>query len=309
MNGLTLSDKVKKNNKAFIEAAIASYEESATKKQEPTTPAFNEESMMVLEAVAKKQSVQNRFTSFVETVTSTFVTECLYNILEHAIDKKDRNLTNTSILRAMASQYVHENDCHEILHKMKRGSVALSQMHNIIREACDKAIEGCDKDDPNTFAITPEMKDEFYKSLDYSDSQAISDEINSRVSNSINDFINANVKDHEDIQTALDDAQEKIAKTDDGEIQESYNILAKGKITDIRNAPKNVFHSMVSSMCESVIKHPQENSEFFKEGKLDVDKVVSRVSLMYTFMEMLNTSRLEKVDSVFVEGVIRDLKN
>ena len=43
------------------------------------------------------------------------------------------------------------------------------------------------------------------------------------------------------------------------------------------------------------------------EGHLDMNKIVDRTKLMYTFIEMLNTSRIAKVDASFLEGVISDL--
>lgn len=214
-------------------------------------------------------------------------------------------------MRAMVSQYVTENGYDNILDKMRTGSVTLSEIYNIIDSTSSKILESVDKNDPNTFTITPEMKDEFFKSLDYSDSKSISDEINNRVSTAMQDFVTANAKDHEDIQAALQQAQEKIDKApekDKEQLTESYTIQAKRRTSEIRNAPKNVFHAMVSAMCESVLKHQDTNNEFLVEGHLDIDKIVSRTSLMYTFMEMLNTSRLDTINEEYIENVIKDLK-
>ena len=192
---------------------------------------------------------------------------------------------------------------------MKTASVATSSMYNTINETATRIFESVDKDNPETFAIKPEMKDEFFKQLDYSDSAAISDAINRRVSDAMQDFVSANTKDHEDITAALQKAQEKIAEVpeEDVELREMYEINAKRAVTEVRNRPKGVVHSMVVAMSESVMKHPEMHDEFMFEGHLDMKKIVSRTSLMYTFMEMLNTSRIDIIDEVYIENIIKGL--
>ena len=39
-----------------------------------------------------------------------------------------------------------------------------------------------------------------------------------------------------------------------------------------------------------------------------MDKITNRVALMYNFLEMLNTTRLEKIDGAYLENVIEGLK-
>ena len=309
-NNFNISEKRANATRAFVEAAIKTYETANNIEKPKYSTKFQEDANMVIEGAMRKEGVLNRYRSFVETVKSSLVVESLYNIFEHSIDPMKRDLTNTSIMRAMVSQYVSENGYTRILDKMKSGSVALSEMYNIINSTAAKILESVDKDDPNTFVITPAMKDEFYKSLDYSDSEAISDAIKDRVSDAMNDFITANTKDHENIESALKAAQDKIEKTpeEEKELRESYEIQAKRKTFEIRNSPKNVLHSMISAMCENVLKDQKSNAEFMNEGHLDIDKIVSRTSLMYTFMEMLNTSRLEKIDGPYIESVIMDLR-
>ena len=308
-NDYKISERRANATRAFVEAAIDTYESSKTKEPKYVRR-FQEDADMVLESTMRKEGIINRYRSFVETVKSSLLVECFYNILEHSVDPSERDLTNTSIMRAMISQYVTENGYDNILSKMRTGSVSLSEMHNIITNTSKKILESVDKNDPNTFSITPEMKDEFYKSLNYSDSDSISDAIKDRVSTAMNDFITANAQDHENIENALKKAQEKIEATpeDKKELRESYEIQAKRATSEIRNSSKNVLHSMISAMCESVLKNQNDNEEFMTEGHLNIDKIVSRTKIMYTFIEMLNTARIDKVDEAFIESVIKDLK-
>lgn len=307
---LKTSGKFARSNRAFVEAAIKEYEESAQPVKTARTDVYANERNMVMESVMNRDAVSNRYHTFAATVRSALVLESMYKILKESVSEEIRaDHVSTSILRAMVSEYVNEHGYIDIMNRMKTASIATSHLYNIITENAQKMLENVDKSNPDTFRIDPEMKDEFFKQLDYSDSQAISDAIHQRVSDAMEDFVSANTKDHEDITAALQQAQEKIGDVPEekDELRECYSMMGKRKVTEIRNRPKGVFHSMVSAMCESVMKNKEMHNEFMKEGKLDMQKIVARTHLMYTFMEMLNTTRIAKVDTVFIEGVIADL--
>ena len=308
---LKASGRYAKSNIAFVESVIDEYENSSTPVKKPASNGvFDSERNMVMENMIHHDSVRARYHSFSQTVRTALVTEALYKIFSESVDPKVReDNISSSIMRAMVSQYVNENGYDNIMNRMKTASVTTSCIYKTITETADKILKNVDKSDPNTFTITPEMRDEFFKQLNYSDSEAISDAIHQRVADAMDDFVTANTKDHEDITAALQQAQEKIGEVpkDDDELRECYSMTAKRVAAEVRNRPKGVLHSMVTAMCESVMKHKEMHDEFMHEGHLDIDKIVSRTKLMYTFMEMLNTSRIEIIDKVFIEGVIADL--
>ena len=307
---LKTSGKFARSNRAFVEAAIKEYEEFSRPTKAARTDVFANERNMVMESVMNRDTNAKRYSTFAASVRSSLVLESMYKILKESVSEDVRNdHISTSILRSMVSEYVNENGYIDIMNRMRTASVATSHLYNIITENAKKMLEAVDKTNPDTFYIAPEMKDEFFKQLDYSDSQAISDAIHQRVTDAMEDFVSANTKDHEDITAALQQAQEKIGDVpeEEDELRECYSMMCKRKVTEIRNRPKGVFHSMVSAMSESVMKNADMHDEFMKEGKLDMEKIVNRTHLMYTFMEMLNTTRIAKIDSVFIEGVIVDL--
>lgn len=308
---LKTSGRHAKSNRAFIESVISEYEEASRPVVKTTDRgSFDSERNMVMENMMHHDGVRARYQSFSQTVRTALVTEALYKIFSESVDPEIReDNVSSSIMRAMVSQYVTENGYDDILNRMKIASVTTSCIYKTITETTDKILKGVDKSDPNTFTITPEMRDEFFKQLNYSDSEAISDAIHQRVADAMDDFVTANTKDHEDITAALQQAQEKIGEVpeEDDELRECYSMAAKRAAAEVRNRPKGVLHSMVTAMCESVMKHKEMQDEFMREGHLDVDKIVSRTRLMYTFMEMLNTSRIDNVDKAFIEGVISDL--
>ena len=304
---LKLSERRMKLNRTIMEAAISNYNDKMSVKESAHSRDENKE--MVLEGTMNRENGLKKYQSFVEDVKNGLVVEVLYKVFSEAVSEEIKSdLSNRNVMRAIVNRYVHENDYSSIMNKMRSASVPMNNMYNAIVESSKVILENVDKTDANTFKITSDMKDEFFKQLDYSDSAAISDAINARVADAMTDFITANSKDHEDITNALKKAQEKIddsIESDNTSIAESYNIIAKREISKINSRPKSILHSMVSAMCESVITHPEMHSEFMNEGNIDMDKVVTRTSIMYTFMEMLNTAKLDKVDENTIKSMIK----
>lgn len=307
---LKISSRAAKSNKAFVESIIKNFEEANKTESISENNFLSVEGTMVLENMDAHNSILNKYRSFTNTMRNTLLIEAMYKIMSESVTEDVRNdRISRNIMRAMVSEYVNENGYDNILYRMRNASISTSMLYNTITNTATKILESVDKNDPNTFVINPEMKDDFFKQLDYSDTEAISDAIKDRVADAMNDFVTANTKDHDDITSALNAAQEKInnSNPDDTELHESYTRLAKSKINDIRNRSKGVFHSMVEATCKSVLANKDMQEEFMTEGHLDMNKIVDRTKLMYTFVEMLNTSRIANVDAAFIEGVISDL--
>ena len=309
---IVMSMASNKSKVAMVEAAIENYESRGKRHDDSLdSHVYAAEAYSVLESVQGTKETRDRYLSFAETVRNSLVTEAIYDLYKKSVPVQLReNNTETSIMRAIVCEYVNEQGYGTILECMKTASTAMSEMYNLITETATKILEAVDKSNPETFNITPEMRDEFFKQLNYNDSEAIADAINSRVSDAVDDFVTANTKDHEDITAALQQAQEKIdnSPSEDEELHEAYRGVAKRKINKIRNAPKSVFHAMVSSLSESVLRNPESHAEFMLEGHLNMDKIVDRAKLMYGFMETLNTSRLQNIDELFITDIIEGLK-
>lgn len=318
---IQFSDKYKNKMKTYAEAILENINNTSSNtndiKSKRGVGLFAEEAFNVVNSTGNAANINNRFISFNQTIRSSLLTEALMYIYKRSTPTKfSSNESAANIMRSIVSEYVNNTGYENILYKMKDTSVIMSEMYNIITETADEVIDSVDKTNPDTFRISSDMKDEFFKQLNYSDSEAIETAIHDRVSTAMQDFINANTKDHEDISTALQQAQDNIEAVDTDststdeekeEMKEQYNIKAKRAINEIRNTSKSVFHSMVTSMCESVIKDQTSNAEFISEGRLDMDKIVGRVGLMYAFMEMLNTSKLENVNESFIKEIIDGL--
>ena len=244
-------------NKAYVESVISEYNKKMEDEPVRKNNVYNE-SDRIMETVARRQNARNRYNSYSESIRTTLVTEALYNLFkESAPAKISSTPSDRSIMRAIVNEYVNDTGYTEILNRMKTASVPMSEMHNIIVNNTKAILEEADKDNPDTFVVTPEMKDNFFDQLNHSDSEDINNAIKDRVSDAMEDFVTANTKDHDDIQNALNKAQEEVGETpdDEEELKEYYVYKAKREAAEIRNAPKGVLHSMISSMCEGVIRN------------------------------------------------------
>lgn len=309
---IELSPRVKAQRQKMLNAVAETYD---NRYAEPTpkktkNELVSKENIAILEAADRRKQSVNRYVSFSQTIRESAVVESLFKLYENSVP---RNLNldndNLNIMRNIATSWVQEQGYDNVLNRMKMASVAMSERHSIIEAAADAILDKVDKEDPNTFVITPEMKDDFYAQLNYSDDQAITDTIKDRVSDAMTDFIDSNTKDHDEIMDILKTTEEKIdKKPEDKEMHEGYRELAARKTIDIKNRSKGLFHSMVAAVCENVIKKPDIYDELMYEGHLDMDKIVDRVALSYTFLEMLNTTRLEPATPESIQNILESYK-
>ena len=310
-----ISERRKRELHTIVSAAIDNYNEANTKDNSSSkykVNIYDKEASAILESTYVRQANASRYNTFAQSVRSALLTESLYKIFKESVPKEiTEDNANRNVMRSIVSSYVNENGFYNIMGNMKKASTTMSCIHNTINEAVESILEDVDNTNPDTYVIDMDDKDEFFQQLNYNDTSAIGDAICNRVSDTIEDFVTANTKDHEDITNALKQAQEKIDSIppESEELREYYQLKTKKYINEVNNAPKSVFHSMVAAMSEGVIKHKDSHDEFMNEGHLDMDKIVDRVRIMYTFMEMLNTTRIDTINESYIEDIIRDLKN
>lgn len=308
------------SGKAFTEAVISNYANSQKNaKRENELAEINrrrrlDESSRIYEIGMQRDNLATRRESFIESLKTNFLCESIFKIFNEAVrDDLKKDPAARTIMRCMVNSFVQENDTNSIIRKMRNGSNLLSEIHNLITSHTKAILE--DSDNNGEMIITQDMKDDFFNALDYTDAESISERIKERVATAVADFVDNNAKEHEEIQNILATAAEKIEKLPssgdeekDQAVAESYNQIAKGNANTIRNRRKNVFHSLVTAMAEQVIRNKDMQAEFMYEGKLDMNKIVNRVELMYTFMETVNSIKLINIDETFIEETIAEMK-
>lgn len=306
------------SNKVLIESAleqmnkIADDELKAKQLQESEAKKAFKESEEIINLRDRAAVNFSRFTSFSESITNALLGDSIFHVFRKAMDENTLAQPGTeTIMHAMVGDFIKE-DSSAMVNGMRTKSATLSEMYNNIVNTKKKILEAetLDRMDPSTFRVSGEVKDEFFKNLQGMDTDSISDAIRERVNNAVDEFIEDNKKDHDRIMTTLQLTKDKLEEKSDApeEVKESYEQMSRRMIGKIRNRHKSIFESMVSAMCESVMKHPEMQEEFAVNGKPNIDKIVDRIRTMYTFIETVNTMQLYKIDEEYMTNLIESLR-
>lgn len=302
------------SSKLVVESAIESYNKSLTeaaeaekKNQKSYTEA--EEFMNIR---TSRLAQNNRFTSFSQSLTNSLLGECVYHVFAKAMDESVMQQPGTTaMMRAMVGDFLNE-DASVVYASMRKKSNMLAEMYDLIGKTKKAILEadGFDRMDPSTYRIDTLTKDNFFEELEGLNTDSVSDAIREKVTAALDEFIENNHKDHEKIVGALELTADKLKEVEDepDAVKESYEHLSKQFIAKVRNRKKSVFESMVMAVCESTLKDEKLKKEFMEDNKLNIDKIVSRVQTMYTFMETVNTMNLYTIDEAYIEELLQNLR-
>lgn len=303
------------SNKLVVESAIKDYQSRVAsidgenqRRNAEARKIMKEQELHAL-AAGKVYANQKRYTSFSESLSAVLLGEALYHIMEHSVSEELLNKEGSkTIMRVMVSDFVTE-DAPLILRRMGHSAI-LSDIHEAVTSTKKKILESIDKNDPASYTIAPDVKDEFFDKLDDMETDSITDAIRERVSGEVNDFIDANRQDHEQILSILQMTKDKLEEKEKAPdaVKESYTNMSRRAIAKVRTRKKSVFESMVSAMCEGVMKHDELKEEFMEGSQLDVGKIVDRIQLMYTFLETVNSLKLYPIDESYITDLIESLR-
>lgn len=281
------------------------------KKRNLEQEAYNETVQAILKNEANRSATTKKYSEFVIGVKESFLGECMYELFSKCINESHDLKKEEPIMRSLIAKYIKENGVTNIMHSWKTKSYLLSEMSIIVEKACEKALENCDKDKPDSFVISTQIRDEFFDNLKAADMENITDTIAMRVSSAASEFVTANRLDKIAIEDILRDAKDKIdhaKEADKAKVEESANIAAKRQIAKIRTSgSKNLYHHLVESMLKSTLKDEKLKEHFSENGEINMDKIVSYADTMYTFLEMLNTTKIEPMTTEKVEELLASM--
>jgi hypothetical protein len=61
-------------------------------------------------------------------------------------------------------------------------------------------------------------------------------------------------------------------------------------------------------MAESVMKNENLKKQFTEDGKVNINKVVENCEIMYTLLEMVNTTEMIRVNESYIKELINSFK-
>ena len=226
----------------------------------------------------------------------------------------DLNPQLESVARNCCETFVKEEGTNNILRRCK-STLFLNEFCNIVEEAYKSVIHGAADETEDVFQIDNSTMKEYYDKLRTLNYEPMCNTIITRVAEAEKDFVASNIKDKAKLEDAAEKAKEKVdaikAKDENSEdkIKEEFAIMYKKDINRINNRSKNILESIISHMGEGIIKDDDLRGQFIQEsGKLDTNKIINTSEVMYTFLEMVNTTGIKEVDAAYIESVIKSIK-
>lgn len=312
-----------KKRSAAAEAAleaIKKYEAEANYKNESyDTSKFNakldeEKAMYENTNAFKEKKIKEAKSGFRADVKSFMVESTLDYMLNKSFQNKIVVMSEDSkrLAKSLIKQFVVEEGADKILSTMATRSNLLAEAARYIREEVDRECEEHGDDCPDHMTVNPDMKDDLYDKLDGTEEvQDIAEEINNRVSLATQNFIQKNMANKMDIKDLMATTRDKIenVRTGSTETDEEYAqeaaIKMKREISKINNRPHTVYEQLVINVTEAVVKNEDTRKKFTTEsGKLNMDAIVERATVLYTMLEMLNSFQIKKMDKEYIQEAI-----
>lgn len=268
-----------------------------------------------LQEYAENQIIgRNNRVTFLENVKSGFLSEAMSKLYKESfgvMTKRDRitakNLINT---------FINEQGAGELLNRFKYQNTLVAEMARIVQEHYDMVVESitCDDEECNIPGRAKELHldktivDDFYKDLVDLDTTEASKLIKDKVTDAMTEFIDQNTQNKLDFEEIINTAKEKISDLKEGSAVESTMNEAKRQINEMkRTRHKNIFHYMVEAISKEAFKDINGvGKQYIHESKVDMDGVVNSAKLIYTMLEMLNTTEMVSKDYIqtYIENLV-----
>lgn len=141
--------------------------------------------------------------------------------------------------------------------------------------------------------------------------------IRDRIADAEEKFIKRNAED----KKKIDDLLNKISSNVKTVENISDNDSAKANIANenarryraemndmIEHKSQTILEAMTNTLMSNIIKNKAINENFVTESGIDIEHVFETSMVMYGFLETVNTLQLEKVDSKYIDKVIKNMK-
>ena len=269
-----------------------------------------------LQEYAENQIIgRNNRVTFLENVKSGFLSEAMSKLYKESfgvMTKRDRitakNLINT---------FINEQGAGELINRFKYQNTLVAEMARIVQEHYDMVVESitCDDEECNIPGRAKELHldktivDDFYKDLVDLDTSEASKLIKDKVTDAMTEFIDQNTQNKLDFEEIINTAKEKISDLKEESAVESTMNEAKRQINEMkRTRHKNIFHYMVEAISKEAFKDINGvGRQYIHESKVDMDGVVNSAKLIYTMLEMLNTTEMVNKDYIqtYIENLVK----
>lgn len=263
----------------------------------------------IINKMSERANLQNSYIKFIHNTKGALLSEALFKIYQDSRGIEIHHEGDESVARNLISNFIEEQGVNDLLFSMRNGNATTSELANLVDKYYHRILEGVDKKRSDSFIIPSDIKDDFFKDLNICDTGEATVAINMRVTDAIDEFISKNIQIKAEIEKTMKETQERISLAKTDVAKENAELRGKSKIVAIRNRkPCNVFSAMVTNMAEAVMKHTELGDQFIVEGKIDMQKVIDRTKIMYSFLEMTNTLGLINVNEDYITEVLESMR-
>lgn len=273
---------------------------------------LQEHTKMLNEQRDKADLRRANYNKFLVESKDFLITEAMNKMLLQCLPDLDAQLE--SVAKNCCENFVKEEGANNILRRCK-STLFLNEFCNIVEETYKSVIHGAAEKEEDVFQIDNSTMKGYYDKLRTLNYEPMCNTIITRVAEAEKDFVTSNIKDRAKLEDAAEKAKEKVdaikAKDEDSEekIKEEFAIMYKKDITKIGNRSKNILESIIKHMGESIVTNDDLRGEFVQEsGKLNANRIIDVSEVMYTFLEMVNTTGIKEITPAYLESVIKSIK-
>lgn len=255
----------------------------------------------------------NKYHSFMENTKIFYLSEALHYLLDKCLDGGD---TESMATKEMCRSFVRENGYDNLMRQFKTKTYTLALVEQCVSEAVKKSTDKADKCEPLTWIIKDTEEAKFFDSLKGLPVDKITQVVNQRVCDAAEDFVQKNINmklDIEEVATKakqnIEDAKSKYNDELAAKIQKEHTAMYRGRVNQIKeSATRNVYGHMMNLLSKVVLENDKLKDSYLNEsGQFDMGKVESRVKVMYTFLEMVNTFKIKNVNNKYVEECLASI--
>lgn len=322
------------STKSHIKDILTAYEEDAKETdfrlKDDGSRELNEAQESITNLGISKDIESALKTNFIYSVKPSLLKDCLEDMYNKCCDEKFCNEAYKTVKSNIVNNFITENNAGDLLRSFKYKSVMLSEYARIINKYYDRIVSESNDDEdieydgdfgqrynkPVEYYIDPDIEADFFDELRDVDNEEVIATIQNRVSDAVSQFINKNTEYKLNIKDVLDATKDKISQVQSNEeldeeemdeMEESYALTAKRQINKLKQTSETtVFERMVYNLADRVLKTESMHEQYMQNGKLNMAQIIESCELLYTFLEMTNTSKMIDVNTEFINNLIHE---
>lgn len=249
--------------------------------------------------------------AYLETVRCALLSECMMKLYKESYGAPMIK-SDTVFARNMINNFIKENGSIRLMSDWATKNYVLSEFSRICTKHYNRLLETCDEifnpEDCPQIRLTSDIGMDFFSDLEDLDTIEVSKMIRDKVADAMTEFVDNNLSSRLEYEDLLNTAKDQASTATTEEAAASILNAAQRKINEAeRIRPKNVFNYMVESLVKSSFKDEALKAKFINETTVDMEAIVESVKLMYTMLEMVNTTNMVNVDGEYIKRYLQSL--